>query len=71
MTSGYSAVFPPGVFVGKVLHVFDSADGLRYSVQLKLSTDFAKLRDVCVIDDAPMRERLELMTSGSGSIKPD
>ena len=59
------------VLVGKVLHVFNSADGLSYRVQLKLSTDFAKLRDVCVIDDAPMRERLELMRAAQDSIKPD
>ena len=70
VTSGYSAVFPPGVLVGKVLHVFNSADGLSYRVQLKLSTDFAKLRDVCVIDDAAMRERLEIMRAAQDSIKP-
>ena len=40
VTSGYSAVFPPGVRVGKILHVFNSADGLSYRVQLRLSTDF-------------------------------
>ncbi len=70
VTSGYSAVFPPGVLVGKVLHVFNSADGLSYRVQLKLSTDFAKLRDVCVIDDTAMRERLEIMRAAQDSIKP-
>ena len=70
VTSGYSAVFPPGVLVGKVLHVFNSPDGLSYRVQVKLSTDFARLRDVCVIDDAPMRERLELMRAAQDSIKP-
>ena len=70
VTSGYSAVFPPGVMVGKILHVFNSADGLSYRVQLKLSTDFAKLRDVCVIDDAAMRERLEIMRAAQDSIKP-
>ena len=71
VTSGYSAVFPPGVLVGKVLHVFNSSDGLSYRVQLKLSTDFAKLRDVCVIDDAAMRERLEIMRAAQDSIKPE
>ncbi len=71
VTSGYSAVFPPGVLVGKVLHVFNSSDGLSYRVQLKLSTDFAKLRDVCVIDDAAMRERLEVMRAAQDSIKPN
>ena len=71
VTSGYSAVFPPGVRVGKILHVFNSADGLSYRVQLRLSTDFARLRDVCVIDDAAMKERLEILRAAQDSIKPD
>lgn len=70
VTSGYSAVFPPGILVGKILHVFNSPDGLSYRVQVKLSTDFARLRDVCVIDDAAMKERLELMRAAQDSIKP-
>lgn len=68
VTSGYSAVFPPGVRVGRILHVFNSADGLSYRVQLRLSTDFARLRDVCVIDDAAMKERLEIMRAAQDSI---
>ena len=71
VTSGYSAVFPPGVRVGKILHVFNSADGLSYRVQLRLSTDFARLRDVCVIDDAVMKERLQIMRAAQDSIMPD
>ncbi len=70
VTSGYSAVFPPGVLVGKVLHVFNSPDGLSYRVQVRLATDFARLRDVCVIDDAAMKERLEIMRAARDSIKP-
>lgn len=68
VTSGYSAVFPPGVRVGRILHVFNSADGLSYRVQLRLSTDFARLRDVCVIDDAAMKVRLEIMRAAQDSI---
>ena len=68
VTSGYSAVFPPGVRVGRILHVFNSADGLSYRVQLRLSTDFARLRDVCVIDDGAMKERLEIMRAAEDSI---
>lgn len=68
VTSGYSAVFPPGVRVGRILHVFNSADGLSYRVQLRLSTDFARLRDVCVIDDTAMKERLEIMRAAQDSI---
>lgn len=69
VTSGYSAVFPPGVRVGRILHVFNSADGLSYRVQLRLSTDFARLRDVCVIDDTAMKERLEIMRAAQDSIE--
>ena len=69
VTSGYSAVFPPGVRVGRILHVFNSADGLSYRVQLRLSTDFARLRDVCVIDDSAMKERLEIMRAAQDSIE--
>ena len=68
VTSGYSAVVPPGVRVGRILHVFNSADGLSYRVQLRLSTDFARLRDVCVIDDAAMKARLEIMRAAQDSI---
>ncbi len=70
VTSGYSAVFPPGVRVGRILHVFNSSDGLSYRIQVRLSTDFARLRDVCVIDDASMKERVELMRAARDSIKP-
>lgn len=70
VTSGYSSVFPPGVMVGKVLHVFNSADGLSYRVQVKLSTDFARLRDVCLVDDSALQERINLMRAAQDSIKP-
>ena len=69
VTSGYSAVFPPGVRVGRILHVFNSADGLSYRVLLRLSPDFARLRDVCVIEDAAMKERLEIMRAAQDSIE--
>ena len=70
VTSGYSSVFPPGVMVGKVLHVFNSADGLSYRVQVKWSTDFARLRDVCLVDDSALQERIDLMRAAQDSIKP-
>ena len=70
VTSGYSSVFPPGVMGGKVLHVFNSADGLSYRVQVKLSTDFARLRDVCLVDDSALQERIDLMRAAQDSIKP-
>ena len=49
-TSGYSSVFPAGIFVGRVKRVLNSEDGLSYKLEIGLSTDFARLRDVSVID---------------------
>lgn len=69
VTSGYSSVFPPGMLVGKILHVYNSSDGLSYRLKIKLSTDFASLRDVCVIDNSVMNERLELLSASQDSIK--
>lgn len=69
VTSGYSSVFPPGILVGKILHVYNSVDGLSYRLQVQLSTDFARLRDVCVIDDASARERLQMMQAAEDSLK--
>lgn len=48
-TSGFSAVFPAGLFVGKVKKIENSEDGLSYKLQVNLGTDFARLRDVCVL----------------------
>ncbi len=48
-TSGFSAVFPAGLFVGRVRKVENSDDGLSYRLQVNLGTDFARLHDVCVI----------------------
>lgn len=69
VTSGYSSIFPAGIVVGKILHVFNSADGLSYRIQIKLSTDFSRLRDVCVIDDTKMLERMQLMRAAQDSLK--
>lgn len=48
-TSGYSAVFPPGIFVGRVTRIGNSPDGQSYRLNVVLGTNFANLRDVAVI----------------------
>lgn len=48
-TSGFSAVFPPGLFVGRVATIEDSDDGLSYRLRIHLSTDFALLNDIAVV----------------------
>lgn len=68
VTSGYSAVFPPGIPVGKIIHVFNSPDGLSYQLQVHLYTDFANLRDVCVIDNSKMHEQLKVLRAAQDSL---
>lgn len=68
-TSGYSAMFPPGIIAGQILHVYNSPDGLSYRVQVRLTTDFGNLRDVCVIDNSAMKERIDLLRSAQDSLK--
>lgn len=68
-TSGFSSVFPPGILVGKILHVYNSVDGVSYRLQVKLSTDFSRLRDVCVVDNAPVLERLDALRAAQDSLK--
>lgn len=50
-TSGYSTIFPPGLFVGKVRKVADSPNGLSQELRVNLGTDFGNLRDVCVFEN--------------------
>ena len=57
--------------VGKVIEEHDSEDGLSYRLEIKLSTDFGNLHDVCVIDDAAVTERLNLLRQATDSIKPN
>ena len=52
-TSGFSSVFPAGIFVGKVRRILNSDDGLSYKLEIGLSTDFARLRNVSVIEGNP------------------
>lgn len=61
-TSGYSSVFPPGIFVGKVVQIKNSKDGQSYDLKVKLSTDLSVLRDVCIIK-SPMKEEIDSLKS--------
>lgn len=67
-TSGYSAIFPPGITVGTVADIGNSADGLSYSLKVKLSTDFSCLRDVCIITDTDFPEEIRLITAARDSM---
>ena len=55
-TSGFSAVFPAGIFLGKVAEIKNSSDGLAYELEILLSTDLANLRHVSVINNPSKAE---------------
>ena len=59
-TSGYSAVFPPGLFVGTVTSIENSADGQSYRLGVKLGTNFMNIRDVVVIE-TPYKAELDTL----------
>ena len=68
-TNGYSAIYPPGVPVGKIEQVYNSRDGLSYRVKVRLATDFSNLRNVCVLVDRQISERVHLLQSVQDSLK--
>lgn len=68
-TSGYSAIFPPGVMVGRIEQVYNSRDGLSYRLKVRLATDFGCLRDVCVVNDKAMDERARLLDAARDSLR--
>lgn len=70
VTSGYSSVFPRGIMIGKILHVYNSENGMSYRAKVKLSTDFGRLRDVCVIKDKGAEEQRMVLQAAQDSIKP-
>lgn len=69
ITSGYSSVFPAGIIVGRIKHVYNSENGMSYRLKVTLSTDFARLRDVCVINDREMDKKLEILRAAEDSLK--
>jgi rod shape-determining protein MreC len=68
-TNGYSSIFPAGVLVGQIVEIYNSRDGLSYKLKVRLSTDFGTLRDVVVISDKSIAERMRLMQAAKDSLK--
>ena len=60
VTSGHSAFFPEGLMVGVIRDFEPSADNLSNNIYVQLSTSFAHLRHVFVIQNAGADERQEL-----------
>lgn len=60
-TSGYSSIFPPGIFIGRVKDVANSSDGQSYRLNVVMGNDFASLRDVNVIA-TPYKAEIDSIT---------
>ena len=61
VTSGYSSAFPEGLAVGTVEdYDREEYDDNFYSVRVKLTTDYFRLGDVCIIDIPAAKEQSEL-----------
>jgi rod shape-determining protein MreC len=59
VTSGYSAVFPEGLFVGTIKS-FELRDGNFFRIDVELGTDYQRLFHVNVIENILQEEQLEL-----------
>jgi rod shape-determining protein MreC len=58
-TTGYSAIFPEGVYVGTVTD-YEKIGGDFYKISILLATDFKRLRFVDIIGNMKKTEQLEL-----------
>lgn len=58
VTSGFSAVFPAGIVVGKVSDFKKQHDDNFYTLEVELATDFASLNNVRVIRNYHQAEQL-------------
>lgn len=69
-TSGFSAVFPPGLFVGRVTEVRNSSDGQSYTLIVHLGADFSTLRDVNIISTSYKAET-DSLRQRAAKLEPD
>lgn len=56
-TSGFSDVFPAGIYVGRVIDKEESRDGLSYTIRVSLGADQSLVRDVIVFANPRRHER--------------
>ncbi|MBS1557326.1 MAG: rod shape-determining protein MreC [Bacteroidetes bacterium] len=62
VTSGYNAVFPPGIFIGRIKEFNLNEEALFYDIQVELSQDFSKLSYVEIIHNRLKNEKDSLET---------
>lgn len=67
VTSGYNAVFPEGIPIGKVLEVQSGSDTNYLDITIELATDFSRLSYVYLVENF-LEEELELLNGNGGDI---
>ena len=60
VTSGHSAIFPEEIPVGIIDKIEDSADGMFYTVRVKLFVDFSRLTSVFIVGNDDYEEQSQL-----------
>lgn len=69
-TSGYSSIFPPGIFIGRVKDVENSTDGQSYRLNVIMGNDFANLRDVNIVT-TPYKAEIDTLTRRAFELSDD
>jgi len=70
VTSGYNAIFPEGVMIGRIISVATESDKSFYNIRVRLSVDFNNLTYVYVIKDLNKPE-LDSLQIKSGIAKDE
>ena len=69
VTSGFSSIFPGGLPVGIVEKIEDSADGMFYTVRVKLFVDFSRLTSVFIVGNDNYEEQSKLEENSTKKLK--
>ena len=69
VTSGFSSIFPGDLPVGTVERIDDSADGMFYTVRVKLFVDFSLLTSVFIVGNDGYEEQSKLEEKSTKKIK--
>jgi len=69
VTSGYNAIFPPGIFIGKIKEFKLKEEAPFYEIKVELGQDFGKLSFVEVIKYRQRKERDSLERTTIGEAK--
>ncbi|WP_194774898.1 rod shape-determining protein MreC [Pararhodonellum marinum] len=67
VTSGYNAVFPEGILVGRVTEIGQGADTNYLDITLELSTDFSRLNYVYLVENL-LKTEMDSLYDASGII---